>query len=95
MTWLGQVIPLPRGGDMVEVVATAQPEVQPYVCTHAQTGSRLAPYSKNPSSIAKAALCRQTRGRRHMPELGQYGSVRGRSAMGVSTAIGFAKGWLI
>ncbi len=41
-------ISLPRGGDMVEVVATTKPKVKPDVGTHDKTGRRLAPHSKNP-----------------------------------------------
>src|SRR5450830_1182721 len=73
---------------MDEVVATAQPEVQPDVGAHAQAGCCLAPHPKNPSSMAATALCRQT------PKVGaqcvncaRWDLCGGRSVMGVSTAI--------
>ena len=73
---------------MVEVVATTQPEVQPDVGAHAQTGCHLAPHPKNPSSMATTAFCRQ------IPKVGaqcvncaRWDLCGGRSVMGVSTAI--------
>src|SRR5450830_414699 len=81
---------------MDEVVATAQPEVQPDVGAHAQAGCCLAPHPKNPSSMAATALCRQT------PKVGaqcvncaRWDLCGGRSVMGVSTAIASADEMLV
>jgi hypothetical protein len=73
---------------MVEVAATTQPEVQPDVGAHDQTGRRLAPHPKNASPMAATALYRQA------PEVGvkcvncaRWDLSGVRSVMGVSTAI--------
>jgi hypothetical protein len=76
---------------MVEVVATTKPEVQPDVGAHAQTGCRVAPHPKNPSSMAATALCRQTpKVGAVCPNWARTDLCGGRSVMGVSTAIGIA-----
>lgn len=73
---------------MVEVAATTQPEVQPDVGAHDQTGRRLAPHPKNASPMAATALYRQA------PEVvvqcvncARWDLSGVRSVMGVSTAI--------
>jgi len=55
--------------------------------SHGLDGVREGSKGRESNPTSTLASPSTTRGRNRMPELGTYGSVRGRSAMGVPTAI--------